>query len=225
MKRIIIKIVLTVMVVGVLSGASFSVRQTLRTGVPVSNTGGASQMQPEEPAAISSPYTQPTQPETGGTTLLLPESSTMQRMVTQQNREMPKSTQAATSVPASTQSDAAPKTTQRPAEEEVAADAEPAGGLEKLGKFKITFYCGGACCNGKWAGKTCTGNPMTEGRTIAVDKTVIPLGTSVYIEGFGWYVAEDVGGGVRGNHIDIYLADHDRVDAMGVQSAMVYIQP
>ena len=96
--------------------------------------------------------------------------------------------------------------------------------LKELGNFKITFYCGGSCCNGKWAGQTCTGNPLIEGRTIAVDKKVIPLGTEVYIKGFGWYVAEDVGGGIKGNHIDIYLEDHGRVDEMGVQSAEVYVK-
>ena len=96
--------------------------------------------------------------------------------------------------------------------------------LRDLGNFKLTFYCGGSCCNGKWAGQTCTGNPMIEGRTIAVDKTVIPLGSDVYIEGFGWFVAEDVGGGIRGNHIDIYLEEHDRVNEMGIQSAEVYIK-
>ena len=96
--------------------------------------------------------------------------------------------------------------------------------LKELGNFKITFYCGGSCCNGKWAGQTCTGNPLIEGRTIAVDKKVIPLGTEVYIKGFGWYVAEDVGGGIKGNHIDIYLEDHGRVDEMGIQTAEVYVK-
>ncbi len=105
-----------------------------------------------------------------------------------------------------------------------AKNQEQRDSLKELGNFKITFYCGGSCCNGKWAGQTCTGNPLIEGRTIAVDKKVIPLGTEVYIKGFGWYVAEDVGGGIKGNHIDIYLEDHDRVDEMGVQSAEVYIK-
>ena len=40
---------------------------------------------------------------------------------------------------------------------------------ECLGTYKITHYCGGACCNDQWAGVTSTGAPLVEGDTIAVD--------------------------------------------------------
>jgi 3D (Asp-Asp-Asp) domain-containing protein len=46
--------------------------------------------------------------------------------------------------------------------------------------------------------------PM-EGRTIAVDKNVIPLGTKVHIKGYGDYIAEDTGGLVKGKRIDIFM--------------------
>nr|WP_237690994.1 3D domain-containing protein [Paenibacillus caui] len=52
--------------------------------------------------------------------------------------------------------------------------------------------------------KTASGTRVTEGRTIAVDKNVIPLGWWVYIEGLGFRRAEDTGGAIKGNKIDVY---------------------
>ncbi len=96
-----------------------------------------------------------------------------------------------------------------------------------LGEFTLTAYCPGRCCCGKWAsGYTATGTLATEGRTIAVDPSVIPYGTSLLLI---WpdgtqhtYVAEDCGGGVNGNHIDVFFDDHQAARVFGVQSVMVY---
>jgi 3D (Asp-Asp-Asp) domain-containing protein len=56
-------------------------------------------------------------------------------------------------------------------------------------------------------GITATDTHVKQGRTIAVDPRVIPFGTKVYIEGFGYRIAEDSGGAIKGNRIDIYY-DH-----------------
>lgn len=96
-----------------------------------------------------------------------------------------------------------------------------------LGEFTLTAYCPGRCCCGKWAsGYTATGTLATEGRTIAVDPKVIPYGTRVLLI---WsdgtqhsYIAEDCGGGVNGNHIDVFLNDHQAARVFGVQSVMAY---
>ncbi|NGQ96493.1 DUF348 domain-containing protein [Brevibacillus sp. SYP-B805] len=53
-------------------------------------------------------------------------------------------------------------------------------------------------------GRTATGVKATEGRTIAVDPSVIPLGWWVYIEGVGYRRAEDTGGAVNGKTIDVF---------------------
>lgn len=98
-----------------------------------------------------------------------------------------------------------------------------------LGEFTLTAYCPGRCCCGKWAsGYTATGTLATEGRTIAVDPEVIPYGTHVLLI---WpdgtqhsYIAEDCGGGVNGNHIDVFFGDHQAARVFGVQSAMVYLE-
>ena len=98
-----------------------------------------------------------------------------------------------------------------------------------LGEFTLTAYCPDSCCCGKWAsGYTATGTLATEGRTIAVDPKVIPYGTHVlliWLDGTQHsYIAEDCGGGVNGNHIDVFFNDHQAARAFGVQSAMVYME-
>ncbi|GIP50754.1 Cell wall-binding protein YocH precursor [compost metagenome] len=52
--------------------------------------------------------------------------------------------------------------------------------------------------------RTASGTRVTEGRTIAVDKDVVPLGWWVYIEGIGFRKAEDTGGAIDGNKMDVY---------------------
>ena len=36
-----------------------------------------------------------------------------------------------------------------------------------MSTFEVTAYCGGSCCNGKWAGQTASGRTPCEGRTCA----------------------------------------------------------
>jgi 3D (Asp-Asp-Asp) domain-containing protein len=72
---------------------------------------------------------------------------------------------------------------------------------------EATAYCYGSV--------TKTGTSPVEGRTIAVDPEVIPLGSRVYVsceswpEVNGWYIAEDTGGAIKGNIIDVYMQDYD----------------
>lgn len=58
--------------------------------------------------------------------------------------------------------------------------------------------------------KTASGTRVQEGRTIAVDPDVIPLGWWVYIEGVGFRRAEDTGGAIKGNKIDVYYDSLDQ---------------
>ena len=92
-----------------------------------------------------------------------------------------------------------------------------------LGKFKLTAYCNCKKCCGKWAGGvTATGVMPKEGRTIAVDRTVIPLGSTVMIDGHE-YIAEDVGGAIKGNRIDVYFSNHNDALKFGVKYKEVFI--
>lgn len=96
-------------------------------------------------------------------------------------------------------------------------------GKTYLGNFTITHYCNCKECCGSWAGgNTASGTVPTAGRTIAVDPSVIPLGTRVIING-QVYVAEDTGGAIKGNKIDIFVAEHSLTWAYGTYSADVYL--
>jgi 3D (Asp-Asp-Asp) domain-containing protein len=92
-----------------------------------------------------------------------------------------------------------------------------------LGEFKVTHYCPCPKCCGEWAdGVTYTGTVATEGRTIAVDPDVIPLGTVVVIDGQE-YTAEDIGGAIQGSRIDIYMDSHQAALEAGVKYEEVFI--
>lgn len=97
--------------------------------------------------------------------------------------------------------------------------------LVYIGSYKLTHYC----CEkrkhicGTGAGITATGTQVTAGRTIAVDPSVIPYGTEVYIEGYGWRVAEDCGGAVKGKHIDIAVETHSQALSIGTTSGGVWV--
>ena len=92
-----------------------------------------------------------------------------------------------------------------------------------LGVCKITAYCGENyphICNDGDSTRTATGTTPTAGRTCAVDPKVIPYGSEVIINGHT-YIAEDCGGAVKGNRIDILFATHQEALNFGVQYADV----
>lgn len=68
---------------------------------------------------------------------------------------------------------------------------------------------------GSSGAKTASGAIVSEGRTIAVDPKVIPLGWWVYIEGIGFRRAEDTGGAVKGKIIDVYFDSKKTVSKFG----------
>lgn len=87
--------------------------------------------------------------------------------------------------------------------------------------FKLTAYCPCSICCGSYSnGITATGTVATAGRTIAVDPNVIPYGSEVIING-KTYVAEDCGGAISRNRIDIFFDSHQEALNFGVQYADV----
>lgn len=73
-------------------------------------------------------------------------------------------------------------------------------------------------------GITSTGAIPKVGRTIAVDPSVIPYGTRVYIPALGGvYVAEDCGGAIKGNKIDIFMASESACNSWGIRNIEIQI--
>lgn len=102
-----------------------------------------------------------------------------------------------------------------------AAAYEAVGVYRYIGECTITAYCPCDACCGRWAdGVTATGLPAGPG-VVAVDPEVIPLGSTVIIDGQR-YLAADTG--VTGKHVDICLADHDATVEAGVRTAEVWVE-
>lgn len=92
------------------------------------------------------------------------------------------------------------------------------------GKFTATFYCPCEICVGKKKQvRTATGNIPHANRTIAVDSKIIPMHSIVYIKGLGFFVAEDTGGAIKGNRIDVYVGNHEQALKLGKKKVDVYI--
>jgi 3D (Asp-Asp-Asp) domain-containing protein len=72
------------------------------------------------------------------------------------------------------------------------------------------------------SGYTANGNRLRRG-LVAVDPNVIPLGTRLFIEGYGYAVADDVGSAIKGNHIDLAFESRSSALEFGRQRVTVYI--
>lgn len=97
-------------------------------------------------------------------------------------------------------------------EQETETEAPPPKSVEII----ATAYCPCVKCCGKSDGITATGTKATAGRTIAVDPSAFPYGSEVIING-NTYIAEDCGGAIKGNRIDIYFDTHEAALQFGVQ--------
>lgn len=115
---------------------------------------------------------------------------------------------------------------------EAQEQAEPLDELEEetelvsLGEYTITYYCKENyphICNDGDATRTATGTIPTPGRTIAVDPKVIPYGTEVIING-NTYIAEDCGGAINGNRIDIVVDTHEEALQCGIDHYEVFVK-
>jgi 3D (Asp-Asp-Asp) domain-containing protein len=72
------------------------------------------------------------------------------------------------------------------------------------------------------SGMTASGIPARRG-VIAVDPRVIPLGTRVYVMGYGPAIAADTGGAIRGAKIDLCIEDYNEAIRFGRRNVEVYI--
>ncbi|WP_304648879.1 3D domain-containing protein [Sporosarcina sp. ACRSM] len=83
-----------------------------------------------------------------------------------------------------------------------------------------TAYCKG--CSGTTAyGIDLRSNP--DRKVIAVDPRVIPLGTKVWVEGYGEAIAGDTGGAIKGHKIDVFIPSYERAMEWGVKKVKMKV--
>ncbi|WP_163539796.1 3D domain-containing protein [Gracilibacillus sp. YIM 98692] len=111
--------------------------------------------------------------------------------------------------------------------ESTAQSAEPVSTSTESSKqtMAVTATAYTATCDG-CSGITATGVNLLEDRdkkVIAVDPSVIPLGTRVHVEGYGEAIAADTGGAIKGNKIDVHVPTKQEAYNWGVREVKVTI--
>ena len=85
-----------------------------------------------------------------------------------------------------------------------------------IGEYEVTFYT-------HTGNKTSTGVYPAINKTVAVDPSIIPYGTVLYIKGHGIYIAEDSGVDIKGHRLDIFLDTKEECINRGRIKTDVYI--
>ena len=99
--------------------------------------------------------------------------------------------------------------------------AASSGGKE----FYVSATAYTAFCNG-CSGTTATGIDLRKNpglKVIAVDPSVIPLGSKVWVEGYGYAVAGDTGGAIKGKKIDLFMPDKNQAFGFGRKNVKIKI--
>ncbi|AWI03224.1 3D domain-containing protein [Clostridium drakei] len=85
--------------------------------------------------------------------------------------------------------------------------------------MRSTAYSGDAVT----ASGTATRRDGSGYSTVAVDPRVIPLGSRLYVEGYGYAIADDTGGAIKGNRIDLFFPTEGECESWGVRTVTVYV--
>jgi len=107
-----------------------------------------------------------------------------------------------------------------PAKEQTETQEKAEGKTISVTATAYTANCGGC------SGVTATGvdlNSNPNAKVIAVDPNVIPLGSKVYVEGYGYATAADTGGAIKGNKIDVHMATNQEALNWGNRTVNVTI--
>ncbi len=102
--------------------------------------------------------------------------------------------------------------------------------FKKVINCKATAYEGSSASNGQWAGQTATGRAPVYG-VVAVDPSLIPLNSKIYVESadggeswiYGFAVAGDTGGAIKGNRVDLCYTTLEQCYNFGRRNCKVYI--
>ena len=99
-------------------------------------------------------------------------------------------------------------------EEAIAGGAVPTGG--RTLRVQAYSYC--------LSGRTASGRATAHG-VVAVDTRVIPMGSKLFIPGYGWAVAADTGGAIVGNKIDVWFPSLGQCYQWGVRPVTIQVFP
>ncbi len=92
---------------------------------------------------------------------------------------------------------------------------QPAGPARNLSVRAYAYSLRGRTASGRY----------TEHGIVAVDPRVIPLGSKLYIPGYGWAVAADTGGAIKGNKIDLWMPTSAQCYQWGVRNVDIKVYP
>ena len=144
--------------------------------------------------------------------------------VNQEDASLAETNSVAEEAPVREESDVSTVNTEEVQSEPVENNSEqeqaPAGKTISVTATAYTAECDGC------SGVTYTGvdlNKDPNAKVIAVDPNVIPLGSTVYVEGYGHAVAADIGSAIKGNKIDLHVPTKDEALAWGAQTVNVTI--
>ena len=94
---------------------------------------------------------------------------------------------------------------------------------EKSAQFTVTHYCGCVKCCGGWSDGSeldavgAAGTKLTPYYSVAVDTSIIPLGTILHDADGNEYKAEDTGSAIKGYRVDLFIGDHAEAIELGVE--------
>lgn len=98
-------------------------------------------------------------------------------------------------------------------------------------EFKVTAYCSCEKCCGVWATKRgdgpvygAAGKELVPNYSVAVDRDLYEFGTIFVDENGNEYEAADVGGAIKGNHLDLYMSDHQEALNWGVRTLKMCVK-
>jgi uncharacterized protein YabE (DUF348 family) len=95
--------------------------------------------------------------------------------------------------------------------------------FERALEMRSTAYCPCTkCCGPTARGVTSSGLAAEKG-VVAVDPRVIPMGSKLYVDGYGYAVAADTGSAIKGNRLDVCFATHEEALAWGMRTVKVYV--
>ena len=118
------------------------------------------------------------------------------------------------------------QTTKKAAPKKETAKAESSSASQSVQKEMTVTATAYTANDGGISGITATGvnlNKNPNAKVIAGDPDVIPLGSKVYVEGYGEAIAADTGGAIKGNKIDVHVPSKSQAKNWGVKSVKVKV--